>query len=133
MRALAAGVLIMVPALHQQAAAQEFSADAAVATDNSGEPGFVPNALNLAAAEVSGAGAVLERQELIPVTTLPRTCDCVPADDVVRLLCCVVQCQEWPVAPPGQRIRTCMPTPNACVHGRRCSPTSNPNTRPSTA
>lgn len=86
LRALAAGVLIMAPALHQQTAAQEFSADAAVATDNSGEAGFVPNALNLAAEEVSGAGAVLERQDLIPVTTLPRTCDCVPADDVVRLL-----------------------------------------------
>lgn len=80
--AVAAGIL----ALAQHAAAQQtFSADAVVATDNSGEAGSTPNALNIAAGEVNGGDTVeLVRQELRPVTTLPRTCDCLPAEDVVR-------------------------------------------------
>lgn len=70
---------------HQAAAQQSFSADAAVATDNTGEDGNAPNAPNTAAGEVNGGDtAVLRRQELVPVTSLPRTCDCLPATDLVR-------------------------------------------------
>eukprot|EP00892_Ulva_mutabilis_P011613 jgi/Ulvmu1/8824/UM049_0004.1 len=78
---LAAGLL----AWSREAAAQQsFSADFAIATDNSGESGSAPNAPNLAAAEVNGGDTVkLERQELIPVTTLPRTCDCIEATELM--------------------------------------------------
>ena len=72
---------------HGATAQQTFSADAAVATDNTGEAGNAPNAPNTASDEVSGEGAVLERQELAPVTSLPRTCDCLPATTVVRPCC----------------------------------------------
>lgn len=83
--ALAAGVLQLGLSLVGQAAAQTFSADAALAGDLSGEAGFAPNAVNLAAAEVSGRD-VLVRQELTAVTSLPRTCPCATSssDDLVR-------------------------------------------------
>ena len=84
--ALAAGLL----ALTRDTMAQPtFSADAAVVTDNSGEFGNAPNARNRAAGEVNGGDTVeLERQELRPISTLPRTCDCFTATTVVRQLDC---------------------------------------------
>ena len=79
--ALTTGLLALA---HSAAAQQTFSADAAVATDNTGEAGNAPNARNRAAGEVNGGDtAQLERQELRPVSTLPRTCDCVKATTVV--------------------------------------------------
>ena len=79
--AITAGLLALA---HNTAAQQTFSADAAVATDNSGESGNAPNARNRAAGEVNGGDtAELERQELRPVSTLPRTCDCLTATTVV--------------------------------------------------
>eukprot|EP00892_Ulva_mutabilis_P004032 jgi/Ulvmu1/1/UM001_0001.1 len=78
--ATAAGLLALS---HYAAAQQSFSADFAVATDNSGESGNAPNARNRAAGEVNGRDtAELERQELVPVTSLPRTCDCFTATTV---------------------------------------------------
>lgn len=73
-------------AVSQAAAAQvTFSADSAVATDNTGEAGSMPHVSNEAAEELGGGDAtLLERQDLVPVTSLPRTCDCFPAATVVR-------------------------------------------------
>lgn len=69
----------------QKVAAQPtFPADAATATDNSGQGGVDPGAPNLAAASLGGLA--LERQELIPVTSLPRTCACLPQTTVVLSL-----------------------------------------------
>ena len=81
-----AAVAVCLLAFSQAAAAQQtFSADAAVATDNTGEAGNAPNAPNEAAEELSGGDPTeLERQELRPVSTLPRTCDCFTASTVVR-------------------------------------------------
>lgn len=77
--AIAAGLLALS---HHATAQPSFPADAATATDNSGEAGNAPDAPNMAVASTGGPG--LERQELIPVTSLPRTCDCIPAVSVVR-------------------------------------------------
>ena len=79
--AITTGLLALA---HHAAAQQTFSADAAVATDNTGEAGNAPNARNTAAGEVNGGDTVeLERQELVPISTLPRTCDCFTATTVV--------------------------------------------------
>lgn len=62
-----------------------FSADAAVAVDNTGEDGADAGADNAAAAEVSGDDSDgLARQDLIPVGTFPRTCNCSTPRTVVR-------------------------------------------------
>lgn len=79
--ALTVGLL----AVSNKALAQQiFSSEAAVgqSAEFSGEAGSDPNAINSAAAEVNGGdAAVLERQELIPVTSLPRTCECTIVTD----------------------------------------------------
>lgn len=92
MRTLA--VLAMLGHLATLATAQElvFSADAAVAADNSaGDAGANAGAENVAAEEVSGDDGPgpmpeLARQDLIPVGTFPRTCACDTPKTVVRPL-----------------------------------------------
>lgn len=79
--ALTAGMLAL--SLAHQTTAQSFSADSGVGTDVSGEAGFAPNAMNLAAAAVSGE-EFLVRQDLNAVTSLPRTCGCPPSGNLVR-------------------------------------------------
>ena len=83
-----AAMLVGALALTGSATAQTFSADAAVATDNSGLSGNEPGVENLAAEELAGVeGPVvqLERQDITAVTTYSRTCDCVPSATVVRI------------------------------------------------
>ena len=71
---------------------QTFSADAALAIEvlASGEPGADAGAENTAAMEVSGEFSIsasvpdLERQNLRPVGTYLRTCDCTRVRSVVR-------------------------------------------------
>eukprot|EP00892_Ulva_mutabilis_P000477 jgi/Ulvmu1/1042/UM104_0028.1 len=76
-----AAVAVGLMALSHQATAQPtFPADAATATDNSGEAGNAPDAPNMAASETGGPG--LERQELISIGPLRRTCDCFAATSV---------------------------------------------------
>lgn len=86
-------VLALVQQLSSSAAAQDlvFSAEAAVAVEDVGEAGAAAGAENVAAEEVSGddgPGPVpeLARQDLIPVGTFIRTCDCSTPKTVVR--CC---------------------------------------------
>ena len=67
----AAVAAVLLALSHQVAAQPSFSEDAATATDNSGEAGSASNAPNMAVASTGGLG--LERQELIPVTSLPQT------------------------------------------------------------
>ena len=84
-----AAVLVGALALSGSAAAQTFSADAAVATDNSGLSGNEPGVENLAAEELAGVeGRVVQlaRQSITAVTTYSRTCDCVPSATVVCIL-----------------------------------------------
>eukprot|EP00892_Ulva_mutabilis_P008155 jgi/Ulvmu1/5711/UM024_0060.1 len=81
-----AGLLYITDAVVAQEALGSFSADAAVA--GGADFGLVADtgAVNRAAEELSGeAGAVadpLERQRLIPVSLMGRTCTCVPSDPV---------------------------------------------------
>lgn len=84
-------VLVLVQQLSSSAAAQDlvFSAEAAVAVEDVGEAGAAAGAENVAAEEVSGddgSGPVpeLARQDLIPVGTFIRTCDCSTPKTVVR-------------------------------------------------
>lgn len=88
--------------LSQNACAQDlvFSADAAIAVDNTGEAGAEAGAENVAAEEVSGDDGPgplpdLARQDLIPVGTFPRTCNCsTPRTVVCRLDACSQLCQS---------------------------------------